>query len=147
MQAVAVRAVQLDHVEAEPQAAQGGVDERVLHPLQPDRVERDRRVPPGVVGDRRRRLRRPAAFRLAQNRLAAGRRRRSRPLAAGMRKLHAELGDAVSAAEVMDPLERHLVLVRPHAGAFRRDAAARIDIGHLAHHEARAPQGKAAEMH
>src|SRR6185312_7166621 len=37
---VAVRAMQLDHVEAQPQAAQGGIDEGLLHAFQPDVVER-----------------------------------------------------------------------------------------------------------
>src|SRR5262249_7228505 len=63
------------------------------------------------------------------------RRRRGRAFASGMRKLDAQLGDAVSPTKVMDALERRLIVVRPHARAFRRNTAAWIDIGHLAHHE------------
>jgi hypothetical protein len=103
--------------------------------------------PARVVGNGGRRLRSPTAFRLAQDGLAACCRRRGGPFASGMGKLDAQLGDAVSPAKVMDALERRLVLVGPHARAFRRNAAARIDIGHLAHHESRASQRKAAEVH
>src|SRR5882762_6141038 len=45
---IAVRAVQLDDVEAQPRAARRRVDEGLLDALQAHRIEGDRRVPFGV---------------------------------------------------------------------------------------------------
>ncbi len=146
MRQIAVRAVQLDHVIADAVDALGGGGEFAEAALDVVLGHGVRHRPAGVVGDRRRRFRRPGV-RSFEDRLAAGGRRRGRAFAAGMRELHAELGDAVLAAEIVHALERGFVLVGIHAGAFRRDAALRIDVGHLAHHQAGGAERHIAEMH
>ena len=118
-----------------------------MHALDVVLGHRVRHGPPRVVGNRRRRLRRPATVFLGQDRLAASGRRRGRAFTASMRELYAELGDAILTAEIVHALERGLVVVRIHAGAFRRDAALRIDVGHLAHHQSRGAERHIAEMH
>src|SRR5215468_6310093 len=76
---------------------------------------------------------------------AVGRRRWS--LTPGMRQLHAELGDPVDSTEIKNSLECRFVLVGPHARAFGRNPAPRVDIGHLAHNEPGAAKRKTAQMH
>ena len=69
------------------------------------------------------------------------------PLRPACAELHAEFGDAVGAAEIVHALERRLVVVGIHAGAFRRNPPDRSDVGHLAHHQPGAAEREAAEMH
>jgi plasmid stabilization system protein ParE len=147
MQQIAVAAVQLDHVVADAIDALGRRGEFADAALDVVFGHGVRHRPAGVIGDGRRRLGSPAAFFFGQDRLAARRRRRGRTLASGVRKLHAEFGDAIGTAEIVHALERRLVIVGPHAGAFRRNPPDRIDVGHLAHHEPRAAEREAAEMH
>src|SRR6185312_14299862 len=104
----AVRAVQLDHIIADAVDALGGRGELAEAALDVVFGHGVRHRPAGVVGDGRGRLRRPGVGTL-QDRLAAGGRRRSRALAAGMRELHAELGDSVLPTEIVYALERGLV--------------------------------------
>ena len=141
-----MRAVQLDHVVADAVDALGGCGEFADAALDVVLGHGVRHRPAGVVGDRRGRLRRPGV-RSFEDRLAAGGRRRGRAFASGVRELHAELGNAVLAAEIVHALERGFVVVRIHAGAFRRDAALRVDVGHLAHHQACGAERHIAEMH
>ena len=143
---VAVRAVELDDVVADAVDALRGGGEFAEAALDVVLGHGMGHRPAGVVGDGRWRLRRPRV-RTFKDRLAARRRRRGRALAAGMRQLHAELGHTVGPAEIVHPLERRLVFVRPHAGTSRRDPPLRIDVGHLAHHEAGAAERHVAEMH
>ena len=147
VQQIAVAAMQLDHVVADAVDALGRRGEFADAALDVVLGHGVRHRPAGVIRDGRRRLGRPAAFLFGQNRLAAGRRRRGRAFAPGMRQLHAELGDAVGAAEIVHALQRRLVVVGIHAGAFGRDPPDRIDVGHLAHHQPGAAEREAAEMH
>ena len=104
LQEIAVRAVQLDDVEAQPRAAQGGLDEGLLDPLQADRIEGDRRVPLGVVGDGRGRDGGPRQV----GRIGLGERAAALPrplrrgLAAGMGELDAELDRGHPGARPVD---------------------------------------------
>ena len=54
---------------------------------------------------------------------------------------------AGSGAEIVHALERGFVFVGIHAGAFRRNASLRIDVGHLAHHQPGGAERHVAEMH
>ena len=92
---IAVRAMQLDDIVADAVDALGGGGELVEAALDVVLGHRVRHRPAGIVGNGRRRLRRPAALLFGQDRLAAGRRRHGRAFASGMCELHAELGDAV----------------------------------------------------
>ena len=87
MQEIAVRAVQLDRVDAQAIRALCAVDEGVADALQASRIERQRRRLAILVRHRRRRHSLPAAFRL-RDQLAAFPGPRTRPFAAGMGKLH-----------------------------------------------------------
>ena len=80
-------------------------------------------------------------------RLAAGGRRLRRALAAGMRQLHAELGNPVGAAEIVHALERRLIGVRIHTGAFGGDASDGVNVGHFGHDQAGGAEREAAEVH
>ena len=119
VQQIAVAAVQLDHIVADAIDALGRRGEIADAALDVVLGHGVRHRPAGVVGDGRWRLRRPTAFLFSQYRLAARRWRRSRAFASGVRKLHAEFRDAISAAEIVHAFERHLVIVGIHAGAFR----------------------------
>ena len=146
MTEIAVRTVQLDDVVADAVDALGRGGEFADAAFDIVLGHGVRHRPAGVVGDRRGRFRRPGV-RPFQDRLAAGGRRHLRTFAAGMRQLHAELGDAVLPAEIVHALERGFVLVGIHAGAFRRDAPLRVDVGHLGHHQPGAAERHIAEMH
>jgi hypothetical protein len=101
-----VCAVQFDDVEAQARAALRGLDEGQLDPLQTDRVEGDRRVPLGIVWNRRSGDRGPRQV----GRIGLGERAASLPgalrrgLAAGMGELDAELdrGHPARAQSTMD---------------------------------------------
>ena len=146
MRQVAVRAMQFDDIVADAVDALRGRDEFANHALDVVLGHRLRHRPAGVVGDCRRRFRRPGVGPL-EDRLAAGGGRHLRTLAARVRELHAELGDAVLPAEVVHALERLLVVVGIHAGALGRDAALRADVGHLGHDQAGGAERHIAEMH
>src|SRR5512135_3028575 len=108
---IAVSAVQLDHVITDAIDALGGGGEFANAALDVVLGHGVRHWPSGVIGNRRRRLRRPAAFLLGQDRLAASCWRRGRTFTASVRELHAELGDAILTAEIMYALERCLIFV------------------------------------
>src|SRR5215469_18748607 len=124
MQQIAMAAVQLDHIVTDVLNTSGGGSEFSDAALDVVFGHRVRHRPARVVGNGGRRFGSPTAFGLAQDRLAACCGWGGRSFASSMRKLDAELGDAVSPAKVMDPLERRLVRVRPQTCAFRRNAAA-----------------------
>ena len=67
--------------------------------------------------------------------------------AAGMGKLYPKFCDTVGSAEVVNALKRFFVLVRPHAGATRRDTALRAYVSHFGHHKPGGAKRQTAEMH
>ena len=143
---VAVAAVHLDDVVADALGALHGrnvILDQVLHLALGQRV---RRMPALAERDRRRRDGLPGVFFLGQ-RLGAERRRLGRALAPGVTDLQTLLGDAVLLAEVDDAFHRLLVVVGIETGAFVRDAADRIDVGHFGHDQRRCAERELAEVH
>ena len=144
---IAVSAMQLDHVVADTVHALCGCGEFAHNALnvvfghgvrhRPSPIHRELLTEPPAS---RRRVHR-------ENRLASSGGRRGRPFAARMRELYAEFRHAILTAEVVHPLEGGLVVVRPHARAFWRDAALRIDVRHLAHHQAGGTERHIAKVH
>ena len=142
-----MRAVQLDHVEAQPRAALCRLDEGLLDPLQADRIEGDRRVPLGIVGDGRRRDRGPRQVGCVgvAERAAALPRPLGRGLAAGMGELDAELDRGHPGARpVDDGFDRRFVLVTVEAEAALGDAAVALDVGGFQAEQAGAGHGEHA---
>ena len=144
--------MQFDHVEAQPQAALGGLDEGLLHALQANGVQRHRRMPPGgrIVGQRRGTVGRPGEI----GRVGLGQRTAALPralgggLAAGMGELHAELHARHPAAHpVDDRLQRRLVLVAVEAETALRDAALALDMRGFEAEQAGARHGEHAVVH
>ncbi len=139
---VAVRGVDLEHVESGVDRAAGGRGEVVDDLPEARGVERDGRA---VTGERlgRRGDRLPAAL-LGGHGAAAGE-RVGGCLAAGVRELdgrdRAHLVD-----EVDDRLPRVALRVIPDARVLGRDARLGADPGGLRHHESRAAAGERAEV-
>src|SRR6185437_5664495 len=142
---VAVRAVQLDEIEA-------GLDRpaRRAHELVPDLVQvgRGQLAWCGIAGAERNRRRPDDRPRLAgPKRLAALPRQRARGLAAGVRQLDADLGGRVPVHELDDATPAVDVLATIDAGAAGRDATFAHDVGHLGDHQRGAAERAAAEVH
>jgi hypothetical protein len=142
--------MQLDQVEAQPRAAQRRIDERLLDAPEAHRVERHRRVPFGVEGDRRRRIGRPRQVRRIGlgERPAALPRPLGRGLAAGMGELDAELDVRRPAPRPLDDrLYRRFVVVAVKAEAALGDATLALDMRGLEAEQAGARHRQHAVMH
>jgi hypothetical protein len=145
VQQIAVRQMQLDGVEAAAHRALRAVDKSLAHPHHVIFVHGARRVPAGAERQRRRRDGLPRVFVRAE-RLGAFPRPLRRRLAAGMRKLDAELGLADALAMQNHPLERVLAAVRIDPHAAMGDAAVPLDMGRFQHQKAGAGIRQHAEM-
>ncbi len=125
VQQIAVRAVQLDQVETQPQAALDRRYKRRLHALEADCVERHRRVPGLVVGNRRGRKGRPGQIgRIGlRQRSPALPRPLRRGLAPGMAELNAQFHMGHPAPRPFDDrLQRRFVGRRARHGWPRSTA-------------------------
>src|SRR6185312_14481964 len=127
MQQVAVRAVHLDCVDAEPLGAFGGGDKGVADPRETRVVQRKRRGFALLVRNGRWPLRLPAAF-IRRYQLPAVPGPGAGSLSAGMRKLHRDGGFRVFAHRGEDRLQRRLVGVAVEAKTPGRDAADVLDV-------------------
>ena len=122
MQQIAVRAVDLHRVEAEPRGARAPprrTPSRMLR--QPRAIERNRRML--SVGERhgRRRNRLPAAWRIRRDLRAALPRHARRCLAAGVRELDRDRHVGPAAHALEHPRQRRFGVVRPQPEIARRD--------------------------
>ena len=137
--------VKLDRIDAKPVGAFGRCNERIAHPREARRIERQRRRLAVLVRDRRRSLRPPAAF-TDRYQLPAVPRRVAGCLAAGVRKLDRHRGPGMLAHRGEDRLQRGFGGIVVEAEAPRRDAADRLDMGRFDTEHRRAGQRERIDM-
>jgi len=145
MQEIAVRAVHLDRIDAEPHCAPGGVDKGLAHALEALRIERARRQLAFLVRHVGRSFGLPAALG-ERNLLPAMPRLVARSLAAGMRQLHCHRDVRMLADRGENRLQRSFGGVVPQAEAAGRDTAGRFDMGRLDAEHRRARQRERVDM-
>ncbi|MNY30711.1 hypothetical protein D3C86_1648340 [compost metagenome] len=123
VQQVAVRAVQLDAVDAEPRGALGCGDEIVTNLAHAGLVQRQGRHFVRAMRHCRRRHGLPAARLVRADLRTALPGRLARRLAARVRKLHAHRNGGILAHRVQHAAQRGLVGIAVQAEVVRRDAA------------------------
>ena len=141
---VAVRAVQLEQIEAAAQPHLRGAHELLLHALHVVARHRARRLIPLAVRDRRGAEQRPVAVgeRLVGLLPAALR----RAFRSGVAELQRDLRGRVGVNEVDDARPGRDVLLAVHPRAARRDARVGRDARHLGEHQARAALSARAQV-
>ncbi len=145
VQEIAVRAVQLDGVDAGAERALRSIDEGRADALHVGFRHRARDVPVRAEGNGGGSDRLPGILSRPQ-RFAAGPGRRGGSLAPGMGELDAHLAGSVAAAMGDDARERRLAVVGVEPQASVGDAAAALDAGRFDHDQPRARIGQHAEM-
>ncbi len=146
MQQIAVRAVKLDGVEAEPRRSLGRGDERIANPREAFAVERQRRV---VLRSKRHGGGRdglPAAILIGTDLPAARPWHMGRGFSSRMGELDGDRHVGMPAHGFENPRERRLVLVGPETEVVRADATLRDDGGRFDDEETGSREREVAQM-
>ena len=146
MQEIAVRAMQLDRVDAEPVGALRRIDERIAHAREPGGIERQRRQTRRPCAASRTALRSASRLRASGICWPPSHGRVAGALAAGMRELHRDRGFGMLAHRGQDRPECGFggVVVKPEAA--RRDAPDRFHMGGLDAEHRRTRQRQRVDM-
>ena len=146
MQQIAVRAMDLDTVEAEPRGAAGRPHEVLAHTVQSRSVERDRNVLAVRMRHGRGGHGFPARRLIRRNLRAAFPRRSARRLAAGVAQLDGDGHGRMRSDRRQHPGQRGLVRIGVQAEVLGRDPPLRRNRRGLQDHEARAREGEVAQV-